>query len=222
MDSGKAAAILATNIGPISQYEGAEKIPNHPLPIFAIPTTAGTGSEVSQSSILADGNVKRSIRSVWAAPKIAFLDPTVVETVPRKVAASAGLDALAHNLESYVSRWASPMTEALGEKGLKLIGESIFQYVANPKNHEAAQKMQMAAMLGAASFANSRVGLHHAFGMALGGVVQLPHGLARSLIHIYCGALQSIVGRGYPNFGADHRGKNRKIPESQMDRFKAH
>lgn len=186
IDVAKATAILATNPGPISQYEGANKIPTPPLPIYAVPTTAGTGSEVSQSSILADGPLKKSIRSIWAAPKAAFLDPTVVSTVPLKVAISSGLDALAHNLEAYVSRWASPMTECLNEKGLRLIGESIRQYLGNPENFEAASKMQLAAMLGAAAFANCRVGTPHALGMALGGAVHIAHGLGCGLALAPC------------------------------------
>lgn len=181
IDVAKGAAILATNPGPIAQYEGADKIPNCPLPIFAIPTTAGTGSEVSQTSVLSDGEAKRSIRSVMATPKVAFLDPMVLETVPRKVAISSGLDALAHNIESYVSLWASPMTECLSEFGIKLAAENLRQHIANPKNAEAANNMQLSAMLGAAAFVNSRVGLPHALGMALGGVVHIPHGLGCGL-----------------------------------------
>lgn len=181
IDVAKGAAILATNPGPIAQYEGADKIPVAPLPIFAIPTTAGTGSEVSQTSVLSDGKAKRSIRSVMAAPKAAFLDPVVLESIPRKVAISSALDALAHNIESYVSLWASPMTECLSEYGIKLAAENIRQHIANPKNEEAANNMQLSAMLGAAAFVNSRVGLPHAFGMALGGVVHIPHGLGCGL-----------------------------------------
>lgn len=178
IDVAKGAAILATNAGPISQYEGADKIPVPPLPVFAIPTTAGTGTEVSQTTVLSDGAVKRSIRSVLSTPKVAFLDPTVLETIPRNVAISSALDALAHNIESYVSLWASPMTECLSEYGIRLVGENLRQYIANPKNAKAANNMQLSAMLGAAAFVNSRVGLPHALGMALGGVIHIPHGLA--------------------------------------------
>jgi len=186
MDAAKGAAIRATNAAPISQYEGANKIPNAPLPVFAVPTTAGTGSEVSQSSILTDGPVKRSIRSAMAAPKIAFLDPSCVATVPPSVAVSAGLDALAHNMESYLSLWSSPMSECFSATGIRLVAQNLRQYVANPKNLVAAGNMQLAALLGAASFLNSRVGLPHALGMALGGVIHIPHGLACGLALAPC------------------------------------
>lgn len=186
LDAAKGAAILATNPSPISQYEGANKIPFAPCPTFAIPTTAGTGSEVSQSSILSDGPVKRSIRSTMAAPKIAFLDPLAVSTVPKSVAVSSGLDALAHNIESYLSRWASPVSECLSMYGIRLAAENLRPYVANPANLEAAGNMQLSALLGAASFANSRVGLPHALGMALGGVLHVPHGLGCGLALAPC------------------------------------
>ena len=186
LDAAKGAAILGANDGPISQYEGANKIPNPPCPIFAVPTTAGTGSEVSQSSILADGPVKRSIRSTMAAPRIAFLDPLAVSTVPAAVAVSSGLDALAHNIESYLSLWASPVSECLSKHGIKLAAENLRPYMANPRNQEAAGNMQLSALLGAAAFANSRVGLPHALGMALGGLLHLPHGLACGLALAPC------------------------------------
>ena len=186
LDAAKGAAMLATNAGPISQYEGANKISNAPCPIFAVPTTAGSGSEVSQSSILTDGPIKRSIRSTMAAPKIAFLDPLAVSTVPKSVAVSSGLDALAHNIESFLSLWASPVSECLSMFGIKLAAENLRPYVANPQNLEAAGKMQLSALLGAAAFANSRVGLPHALGMALGGVMHMPHGLACGLALAPC------------------------------------
>lgn len=186
LDAAKGTAILGTNTGPISRYEGANKVPNAPYPIFAVPTTAGTGSDVSQSSILSDGPVKRSIRSTMVAPKIAFLDPLAVSTVPKSVAISSGLDALAHNIESYLSLWASPVSECLSRYGIKLAAQNLRPYVANPKNAEAASNMQLSALLGAAAFANSRVGLPHALGMALGGVVHMPHGLACGLALAPC------------------------------------
>lgn len=178
MDAAKGAAVLATNTPPIQQYEGADKVPVTPMPLFAVPTTAGTGSEVSQSAVLRDGNAKRSVRSVGLIPRAAFLDPVVVSTVPYGVAVNCALDALAHNLEAYLSRWASPMTEMVNELGLRLIGENLLAYCANPGNLEAAANMQLAAMLGAAGFGNARVGLPHTMGMALGGVAHIPHGLA--------------------------------------------
>ena len=186
LDAAKGAAILGTNDAPISQYEGANKIPNAPHPIFAVPTTAGTGSEVSQSSILSDGPVKRSIRSTMAAPKVAFLDPLAVATVPKSVAISSGLDALAHNIESYLSLWASPVSECLSMYGIRLAAENLRPYVANPQNVDAASNMQLSALLGAAAFANSRVGLPHALGMALGGVLHIPHGLGCGLALAPC------------------------------------
>lgn len=178
LDTAKGAVILLTNPGPLSQYEGADKIPNAMPPIFEVPTTAGTGAEVSQSAILSDGSRKMSIRSIMLTPKAAFLDSEVVSTVPRNVAIGSGLDTLAHNVESFVSIWASPMSEIYSAEGIRLVGKSLRQYVANPFNEEAARDMQLSALLGAAAFTNSRVGIPHGLGTALGGFYHLPHGLA--------------------------------------------
>jgi len=184
MDTAKGIAILATNPGPLQDYEGPDKIPNPVPPIVAVPTTAGTGAEVTASTVLSDHarKYKLSIRSDHLIPVIALLDPSLLSSLPPKMIAATGMDALVHAIEAYISIWASPVTDQLAVASIKTIAENIRLFYANPENIEAAGNMLLASTMAGMSFANARVGCVHALAHSLGGFYNMPHGLACSTL----------------------------------------
>lgn len=184
MDTAKATCILATNPGPITQYEGANKFPNTPAPSIAIPTTAGTGAEVTQSLVVTDTtrNYKVSVRSTLNVCKTALLDPQLLTSLPPAIVASTGMDALSHAVESYISVMASPLTEALSLEAIRVIASRLRAFVANPSDESAATDMLYASMTAGLAFANGRVVAVHAIAHALGGHFHTPHGVACSLM----------------------------------------
>ena len=140
MDVAKAVGVVAKYGGSITEYEGGGKVPGDIIPIIAIPTTAGTGSEVTAFSVITDHsrNYKLTVFSYKLLPAYAILDVDLITTVPAGVAAACGIDALIHALEAYISRDASPFSEAMSEKAMELIGGNIRRYVANRQDIEAA------------------------------------------------------------------------------------
>ncbi len=184
MDSAKAICILATNPGPIIQYEGANKIPNPPAPTIAIPTTAGTGAEVTQTCVVTDAtrNYKVSVRSIWNISKVALLDPQLLTSLPPRVVASTGMDALSHATEAYISTAATPLTQALGLEAIRVISSRLRDFYNDPSDESAASDMLYAAMTAGLSFANARVTAVHAIAHALGGHFNIPHGTACAMM----------------------------------------
>ena len=133
MDVGKAVGVLVNYGGKITDYEGNHKVPGPIVPMIAIPTTAGTGSEVTASAVITDTerNYKLSVFSYEILPKYAVLDPELIMTAPTSIAASCGVDALIHAMEAYVSRNATPFSDAMAEKAMELIGGNLRRFVAN-------------------------------------------------------------------------------------------
>lgn len=143
-----AVGVLARYGGSITEYEGAHLVPGPIEPIIAIPTTAGTGSEVTAFSVITDTtrNYKLTVFSYELLPKYALLDPEMIMSVPPMVAASCGIDALIHAWEAYTSLGASPFSDAMAEKAMELIGGNIRRFVANRKDEEAACAMMSGSM----------------------------------------------------------------------------
>lgn len=184
MDVAKAIAILATNGGVVADLEGTDRFAKAPLPLIAIPSTAGTGSEVSGAAVITDTerNLKMAIRSARFGPaSFAILDPLAVSTVPAHVAVHSGVDAFVHAFESYVSKLANPWTDGVNLHAMRLICRNIRPYVANRANTEAAMAMQNGSALAALSFGVTGVGNVHCMAMALGGAYPVPHGLANAV-----------------------------------------
>jgi alcohol dehydrogenase len=184
MDVAKAVGILATNGGRIHDYEGIEKFSKAPLPLMAIPTTAGTGSEVSGSCVITDTdkNLKMSIRHAALNPaRVAILDPTAVMTLPATVAAHSGMDAFVHAFESYLSLNASPMTDALNLYAIELIGRNIRPFVANRHNLDAALQMLCGACLAGITFGQTGLGNVHCMARFLGAALHISHGLSNAI-----------------------------------------
>ena len=169
MDVAKAVGVLAKYGGEIGDYEGAHKVPGPIVPIIAIPTTAGTGSEVTAFSVITDEarNYKLTVFSYELIPSYALLDPELVMTSPASVAAACGVDALIHAWEAYTSRDASPFSDAMAEKAMELIGANLRRFVANRQDEEAAAAMLSGSMFAGIAFAWARLGNIHAMNAIL-------------------------------------------------------
>lgn len=184
MDVAKAAGVLAVYGGEITQYEGADKVPGKIVPIIAIPTTAGTGSEVTSFAVITDKarNYKLTVFSYELVPSYAILDPEMIMSLPPSIAAATGMDALVHAIEAYLSKAASPFTDAMAEKAMKLIGKNIRLFVADRSNEEAACSMMIASTFAGVAFAWARLGNVHAMAHPLGGFFNVPHGVANAIL----------------------------------------
>ena len=184
MDTAKAVGVIARYGGSITQYEGAGKVPGPVEPIIAIPTTAGTGSEVTPFSVITDAarNYKLSVYSYDILPRYALLDPQLIMTAPAGVAAACGVDAMIHAWESYTSLAASPFSDAMAEKALDLIGGNIRRFVANRKDVEAAEAMMAGSTFAGIAFGWARLGNVHAMSHPVSGYFHVPHGDANAIL----------------------------------------
>lgn len=184
MDAAKGIALLTTNPGPITDYDGINKVAHALPPVIAMPTTAGTGSEVTANIALTNSSThyKMSVRSPRLLPALAILDPLLLATLPKHVAAASGMDALTHAIEGYLSLRASPMSDVLALEAMRLVGRNLRAFVANPENLEASSAMLMGSMLAGLVISNTGTGNDHAIARALGGLCDTPHGLATAML----------------------------------------
>lgn len=184
LDVAKAVAVLAVYGGNITEYEGGGKVPGHVVPMIAIPTTAGTGSEVTAFSVITDHsrNYKLTVVSNYLLPEYAILDPKLITTVPEKTAAACGLDAMIHALESYLSLAASPFSDMFAIKALELIGEGIRGYVKDRSNIECAEKMMLGSLFAGIAFSHARLGNVHAMSHPVSAYFDVPHGVANAIL----------------------------------------
>jgi alcohol dehydrogenase len=184
LDVGKAVGILMTNGGRIHDYEGVEKYSKPRLPLIALPTTAGTGSEVSGSCVITDieRNFKMSVRHARLNPAdYAILDPLALTTLPASVAAHSGLDAFVHGLESFVSRGANLLTDALNIEAISLISNNIRKFVADRENLEAGLAMLCGSALAGIAFGQTGLGNVHCMARFIGARFHLSHGLSNAV-----------------------------------------
>lgn len=184
MDVAKAVGVIVKFGGGITEYEGADKVPGAIEPVIAIPTTAGTGSEVTPFSVITDEarNHKLSVFSSAILPAHALLDPDLITAVPAGVAAACGLDAMIHAWEAYTSRGATPFTDAMAEKALELVGEYLRRYVANRSDIEAAEGMMIASTFAGIAFGSARCGNIHAMSHPISAFFHVAHGVANSIL----------------------------------------
>lgn len=182
MDAGKAAAALATNGGSTLDLVGPDNVATDPLPVLAIPTTAGTGSEVTQFAVLSDkdAGTKVSIASMKVMPRVALLDPELTYSLPAQITASTGVDALAHAVESYGSVWTHPIAEGLALYAVELVGRHL-RTAVEKKDHEARAAMLAASCIAELAANSTRLGLSHALAVPLGATHHVPHGVAVAL-----------------------------------------
>jgi len=181
IDVAKGFRLLSVCGGSIKDYAGINKIPRTlPLPLIAIPTTAGTGSEVSPGAVFTDEEKQSKFAVVdWKnAPTLAITDPLLTMTMPSSLTGITGIDALAHAVESFVSVNAQPVTEPLSLEAIRLIGENLEKAITNGRDLKARENMQIACTMAMIAAGNTQLGLAHAIGMPLAVNFNLPHGVA--------------------------------------------
>ncbi len=183
IDAGKAIAALITNNGDIYDYlevvGKALPLTNPAAPYIAVPTTAGTGSEVTKNAVILseDHGVKVSLRSSFLLPRLVVVDPELTHSLPPEVTASTGLDALTQLLESYVSNSANPLTDGICREGLQRAARSLFRAYKDGLNAAAREDMSLASLLSGIALANAKLGAVHGFAAAAGGQCHVSHGL---------------------------------------------
>lgn len=183
LDASKAIALLAANGGSVSDYEF--KTPMHKCPpIVAIPTTAGTGSEVTKWSIITDNEHKKkmAIGHEYLMPAVAVLDPGITVSMPRNITAATGMDALTHAIEAYISDRANSLSDIWALKAIELLTKNILKATYNPTDLDARTAMLYGQMYAGIAFNNSAVGLVHAMSRPLGAYYGIPHGEANAML----------------------------------------
>ena len=184
MDTAKAIAVMVTNTGSIEDYPGLGKIPQKGRPIIAIPTTAGTGSEVTPFTIITDTrrNVKMLIGSPFIIPEVAIVDPSLTLTLPQDITAATGIDALTHAIEAYVSVKAQPMSDIFSLSAIELISGNLRQAWSNGNDIEAREKTMLGALQAGIAFGNSSVALVHGMARPVGAYFHVRHGASNAAL----------------------------------------
>jgi alcohol dehydrogenase class IV len=184
LDVAKVAAALVTNSDPVTSYFGIDLIPRPGLPVILVPTTAGTGSEVTPIAILSDytEKLKKGIVSPRLFPAVAMLDPELTVGLPPAVTAATGMDALIHAVEAYTSKNASRVTDMFAIEAMSLIMENLRAAFADGTNLDARAKMLEGSLLAGIAFANAGVTAVHAFAYPIGAEFHIPHGVANSMM----------------------------------------
>ncbi len=182
IDSAKAIAAMVPNKGELLDYleviGQGKALVDQPLPCIAVPTTSGTGAEVTKNSVIksAEHNVKVSLRSNKMYPDVALVDPVLTMSMPPELTASTGVDALTHLLETFVSNQSNPFIDLLCADGMERISNSLETAFKDGNNLEARENMSMASMLGGMALANVKLGAVHGFAGPMGGMFPVAHG----------------------------------------------
>lgn len=198
MDVAKAVGVVAKYGGSITEYEGAHKVPGPIIPLIAIPTTAGTGSEVTAFSVITDHSrdYKLTVFSYELLPAYAILDAELITTAPASVAAACGIDAFIHAEEAYISTAASPFSDAMAEKAMALIGKNIRRFVANRGDMEAAEAMMVGSLFAGIAFSFARLGNVHAMSHPVSAFFDVPHGVANAVLLPVVAEYNALVDHG--------------------------
>ena len=188
IDTSKATNILVTEGGDdLLKYSGAHNLPKPLKPFFVIPTTSGTGSEVTMVAVVSDNqkHVKIPFASNYLMPNAAILDPRMTLTLPPHLTAMTAMDALTHAVEAYTCMAANPISDAYATAAIKKVCGSLFDVLDNPTDEHGRLELAQASTMAGIAFSNSMVGLVHSLGHALGAVAHLPHGLCMNLFLPY-------------------------------------
>lgn len=197
IDAAKIIGVAINNSGPLAAFQGYSKIPKPGLPLLAVPTTAGTGSEATKAAVITDTErkVKMMIFDRKIMPRISIVDYELSLTMPPSLTAHVGIDTLAHGIEAFVSKKANPMTDLLALSCIQLTARFLPVAYGEPSNREAREAMALAACQGGMAFTNSSVCLVHGMSRPLGAVFHLPHGLSNAVL---LPAVTSFSLRGAP------------------------
>jgi len=187
IDTMKAIGAMITNTGKITDYLG-KVIPNDPPPLVTIPTTAGTGSEATQFTIIADTekNIKMLLKGPNLMSTIAIVDPVFTSTAPPKVTAATGIDALTHAIESYTSRKAQPMSNIFALSAVKRIFKNLLRAYKNGDDMTARTELSIAALEAGIAFNNASVTIVHGMSRPIGALYHVPHGLSNAMLLSEC------------------------------------
>ena len=194
IDCAKGIGIVSTNGGHILDYEGVDNIPVPAPPLICIPTTAGTGADVSQFAIINDTRrrVKIAIISKKIVPDIALIDPLPLTTLNPELTAHTGMDAITHSIEAYVSNASSPVTDVNAFESIRLMQAYLHHAAKSPKNIEYRYQTMLGSLLAGLAFSNASLGAVHAMAHSLGGFSDLPHGECNALL------LQHVMAFNFP------------------------
>lgn len=188
IDTSKATNILVSEGGDdLLKYSGAHNLPKPLKPFFVIPTTSGTGSEVTMVAVVSDPikNVKLAFASYYLMPHAAILDPRMTQTLPPHLTAMTAMDAMTHAIEAYSCMAANPISDAYATAAIQKIANNLFNVLDNPSDAQGRLELAQASTMAGIAFSNSMVGLVHSLGHALGAVAHLPHGLCMNLFLPY-------------------------------------
>ena len=184
MDAAKVIAVAANNDKPLRELAGYFKGRRSPVPIYAVPTTAGTGSEVTVAAVVSDPEAHRKlvIMDLRVVPRMAALDPELMTGLPPAITAATGIDALTHAVESYIGHWTTPYTEGMSLSAVGMIFENLPVAFEDGKNIQAREKMALASTYAGLAFTRANVGYVHAIAHQFGAVYHTPHGLANAIM----------------------------------------
>lgn len=176
--------VVSEGTNDIRLFMGADRLKTPQKPLIVVPTTAGTGSEVTLVAVISDvqNNVKLPFTSNLLLPRLAILDPRMTMSLPAKITAATGMDALTHAVEAYTCLQKNPLSDAHAWMAIKLISENLLATVKNGSNKQTRFALANASMMAGAAFSNSMVGAVHAIGHACGAVAHVPHGVAMSIL----------------------------------------
>ncbi|MDG7010861.1 MAG: iron-containing alcohol dehydrogenase [Nitrososphaerota archaeon] len=189
MDMAKVAAAFATNPGPVRQFVGSNLFSRRPLPSIMVPTTAGTGAELTVTSMVTVEGHKQWINSPLLLPSVAVVDPELTITMPKGVTAATGLDALSHNTEAYLSGEANVITDAAALEGTKLVSRNLVKAYTDGNDRKAREAMSLGALLGGIAL-HARMVYGHSIGYTIATRFNLPHGVS-------CGIPLPYIIAGY-------------------------
>ncbi|MFW2078200.1 iron-containing alcohol dehydrogenase [Acinetobacter sp. ULE_I010] len=188
IDTSKATNILVSEGGDdLMKYSGAHNLPRPLKPFFVIPTTSGTGSEVTLAAVISDNQkgLKIPFASNYLMPNAAILDPRMTQTLPPHLTAMTAMDAMTHAVEAYTCLAANPISDAYATAAIKKISNNLFDVLDNPTDAQGRLELAQASTMAGIAFSNSMVGIVHSLGHALGAVAHLPHGLCMNLFLPY-------------------------------------
>ncbi|HHV78561.1 MAG TPA: iron-containing alcohol dehydrogenase [Firmicutes bacterium] len=182
IDSAKAIALLNTHEGAIAQYAGRGKVSREVTPVVAIPTTAGTGSEVTRSAVITDTvkKLKFTVKDIRLAPKLAIIDPETTYSLPESLTASTGMDALVHAIEAFTCKAATPFSDVWAKEAIRLIFSSL-RAAVHRGTPAARTAMMLGSVMAGIAFSHADVAAVHCMAEALGGLYDTPHGVANSI-----------------------------------------
>ncbi|OGP58100.1 MAG: alcohol dehydrogenase [Deltaproteobacteria bacterium RBG_13_61_14] len=218
IDTAKGANLMLTEgTDDLLKFQGAERTKKTMKPFIVVPTTAGTGSEVTMAAVITntEKNIKMSITSYKILPNVAILDPKMTLTMPPKITAATGMDALTHAVEAYYCLQKNPVSDSLSITAIKLVLENLVKAVQNGKDEHVRLAMANAALLAGISFSNSLVGVVHSLAHATGGVCHVPHGVANAIflpwgVEYNIGKRAEMIAELAPLFGAAPSGNAQK------------